>query len=96
MRLKISNLSKTYPNGVKALKNLSHEYNVARMIEATKKGLDYFSKNFGPYQFRQFRILEFPRYRSFAQSFPNTVPYSEGLGLSPMERRKTTWTSRFT
>jgi hypothetical protein len=25
------------------------------------------------------RILEFPRYMSFAQSFPNTVPYSEGF-----------------
>ncbi len=58
-----------------------HEYNVARMIESSKKGLEYFSKNFGPYQFRQFRILEFPRYRFFAQSFPNTVPYSEGLGF---------------
>src|SRR5262245_25776871 len=58
-----------------------HEYNVARMVESTKKGLDYFTKNFGPYQFRQFRILEFPRYRSFAQSFPNTIPYSESIGF---------------
>jgi ABC-2 type transport system permease protein len=58
-----------------------HEYNVARMIEATKKGLDYFTTHFGPYQFRQFRILEFPRYREFAQAFPNTIPYSEGLGF---------------
>jgi len=58
-----------------------HEYNVARMIESTKKGLDYFTTHFGPYQFRQFRILEFPRYRSFAESFPNTIPYSEGIGF---------------
>lgn len=58
-----------------------HEYNIARMIESTKKGLDYFSNNFGPYQFRQFRIMEFPRYREFAQSFPNTIPYSEGVGF---------------
>ena len=29
----------------------------------------------------QFRIFEFPRYRGFAQSFPNTVPYSEGIGF---------------
>jgi ABC-2 type transport system permease protein len=29
----------------------------------------------------QFRIFEFPRYRTFAQSFPNTVPYSEGIGF---------------
>jgi hypothetical protein len=25
--------------------------------------------------------MEFPRYRSFAQSFPNTIPYSEGIGF---------------
>jgi aminopeptidase N len=27
------------------------------------------------------RILEFPRYSSFAQSFDNTIPYSEGIGF---------------
>jgi len=58
-----------------------HEYNLARMIAATKAGLDYFTTNFGPYQYRQFRIIEFPRYATFAQSFPNTVPYSEGIGF---------------
>jgi hypothetical protein len=58
-----------------------HPYNVERMVQSVKAGLDYFSRNFGPYQFRQFRILEFPRYRNFAQSFPNTVPYSEGIGF---------------
>ncbi|HEX4810716.1 MAG TPA: M1 family aminopeptidase, partial [Bryobacteraceae bacterium] len=58
-----------------------HEYNLARMMDACKKGLAYFEENFGPYQFTQFRILEFPRYRQFAQSFPNTVPYSEALGF---------------
>lgn len=58
-----------------------HDYNLKRMVDSTKRGLDYFASNFGPYQFRQFRVLEFPRYRSFAQSFPNTVPYSEGLGF---------------
>jgi hypothetical protein len=58
-----------------------HEYNLDRMIAATKAGLDYFTRNFGPYQYRQFRIVEFPRYATFAQSFPNTVPYSEGIGF---------------
>jgi hypothetical protein len=61
--------------------NLGHEYNLNRMLESSKKGLNYFTANFGPYQFRQFRVLEFPRYRTFAQSFPNTVPYSEALGF---------------
>lgn len=58
-----------------------HEYNLARMVEAVKKSLDYFNKNFGPYQHRQARILEFPRYASFAQAFPNTIPYSESIGF---------------
>ena len=58
-----------------------HEYNVDRMIYAVKKSLAYFTASFGPYQHRQVRILEFPRYANFAQSFPNTIPYSEGIGF---------------
>jgi ABC-type transport system involved in multi-copper enzyme maturation permease subunit len=58
-----------------------HEYNLDRITDSIKKSLAYFSKNFGPYQHRQMRIIEFPRYRSFAQSFPNTVPFSEGIGF---------------
>ncbi|MDB4324858.1 M1 family aminopeptidase, partial [bacterium] len=58
-----------------------HEFNVAGMIESVKKSLEYFSREFSPYQHRQLRILEFPRYASFAQSFPNTIPYSESIGF---------------
>ncbi len=58
-----------------------HGYNVDRMIDATKKSLDYFTANFSPYQHKQVRILEFPGYASFAQSFPNTIPYSETIGF---------------
>ena len=58
-----------------------HEYNLDRMIEGVKHSLDYYSENFSPYQHRQVRILEFPRYASFAQSFPNTIPYSEAIGF---------------
>jgi len=58
-----------------------HSYNVARMTEALQKGLTYYTKAFGPYQFRQVRVLEFPRYKSFAQSFPNTVSTSESAGF---------------
>lgn len=58
-----------------------HEYNLDRMVDGVKKSLDYFTTNFSPYQHRQVRILEFPRYASFAQSFPNTIPYSEAIGF---------------
>jgi ABC-2 type transport system permease protein len=59
----------------------AHSYDVDDMIAASKAGLAYYEKNFSPFQFRQYRILEFPRYRTFAQSFPNTVPFSEGIGF---------------
>ncbi len=58
-----------------------HEYNLDRMINSIKKSLAYYEKAFSPYQHRQVRILEFPRYASFAQSFPNTIPYSESIGF---------------
>lgn len=58
----------------------THTYNLDRYVKAVKASLYYFSKNFSAYQYRQMRILEFPRYAGFAQSFPNTVPYSESFG----------------
>ena len=36
--------------------------NVGRMIDAAKKSLAYFTANFGPYQHRSLRIVEFPSY----------------------------------
>ncbi|MBS0363504.1 MAG: aminopeptidase [Proteobacteria bacterium] len=57
-----------------------HPWNVDRMIRTATAGLDYFDVNFSPYQFRQLRYLEFPDFDgNFAQSFANTVPWSEGL-----------------
>lgn len=61
--------------------NKGHEYNLDRMFNGMKKALDYYTTNFSPYQHRQVRILEFPRYATFAQSFPNTIPFSEGIGF---------------
>lgn len=58
-----------------------HPYNVDRMIEAVQKSLAYYEANFSPYQHRQVRIIEFPGYQSFAQSFANTIPYSESIGF---------------
>jgi ABC-type transport system involved in multi-copper enzyme maturation permease subunit len=63
-----------------------HEYDLDRMFNGMKKSLAYYTTSFGPYQHRQLRILEFPRYASFAQSFDNTVPYSEAIGFIAMVR----------
>ena len=58
-----------------------HEYNLDRIGHGAKEALEYYSKNFSPYQYKVLRIVEFPRYATFAQSFPNTIPFSEGLGF---------------
>ncbi len=72
------------PNGDVALEvyyDPAHTYDVDDMLASSRAGLDYYQKTFSPYQFKQYRIFEFPRYRTFAQSFPNTIPYSEGIGF---------------
>ncbi len=58
-----------------------HEWNVPLMLRSIQKSLEYFSKAFGPYRHKQARIIEFPRVSSFAQAFPGTMPYSEGIGF---------------
>ncbi|MEM6344871.1 MAG: M1 family aminopeptidase [Bacteroidota bacterium] len=58
-----------------------HTYNLEGMMDGMKRSLEVFTREFGPYQHRQVRIIEFPRYASYAQSFPNTIPYSESSGF---------------
>jgi hypothetical protein len=72
----------------------AHTYNVDDMLASSRAGLDYYQRIYSPYQFSQYRIFEFPRYRTFAQSFPNTVPYSEAIGF--IQRLKKTTDIDFT
>jgi aminopeptidase N len=58
-----------------------HEFDLDRMMLGMKASLAYCSAAFSPFQFRQVRIIEFPRYGSFAESFPNTIPFSENIGF---------------
>ena len=58
-----------------------HEYNLDRMMNGMKKSFAYYNENFSSYQYRQMRILEVPGYKDGAQSFPNTVPFSEKIGF---------------
>jgi ABC-2 type transport system permease protein len=56
-------------------------WNVPRMMNSMKKSLDYYIRNFGPYEHKEARIVEFPRVAAFAESFPGTMPYSEAPGF---------------
>lgn len=70
-------------NGVKleVYYHKGHDFNVERMLKAMEKSMEYFTTHFGPYYHKQCRIIEFPRFSSFAQSFPGTMPYSESVGF---------------
>ena len=57
-----------------------HEYNLESMMDGMKASLEYNSENFSPYQHKQLRIVEFPE-GGFAQSFPNTIPFSGDAGF---------------
>lgn len=59
----------------------NHAANVEDMLNSIQSALQYYTANFGPYFHKQCRIIEFPRYESFAQAFPGTMPYSEGIGF---------------
>ncbi len=58
-----------------------HNVNIEMMLDAVERSLKYFTENFGPYYHKQARIIEFPRYRNFAQAFPGTMPYAESFGF---------------
>lgn len=58
-----------------------HEVNVEMMLDAVERSLTYYTEQFGPYYHKQCRVVEFPRYSTFAQSFPGTMPYSESIGF---------------
>lgn len=70
-------------NGIKleVYYDREHPWNVPRMMNSLKKSLDYYIKNFGPYEQKEARIIEFPRVARFAQAFAGTMPYSESIGF---------------
>ena len=58
-----------------------HDFDLDRMMNGMKSSLEYCSTNFSPFQFHQERIIEFPRYQTFAASYANTIPFSEAIGF---------------
>lgn len=55
----------------------AHRYNVDRMMEGMKASLDYYTKVFGPYQFRLLRVVEVPPYSINGRAMVTTIAFSE-------------------
>ncbi|HYW11712.1 MAG TPA: hypothetical protein VE871_07125, partial [Longimicrobium sp.] len=56
----------------------THDVNVDRMLRGMQASLEYYTTNFGPYPARELRIIEFPRYQSFARAHPQNIAFGEG------------------
>jgi ABC-type transport system involved in multi-copper enzyme maturation permease subunit len=77
------NVARADVNGLKSevYYHSEHTWNVPKMQDSIRDTLAYCTRNFGPYAHKQARIIEFPRFGTFAQAFPGTMPYSEGIGF---------------
>jgi len=58
-----------------------HDFNLESFLNSAKVSLEYYSENLAPYKFDHLKIVEFPRYAQFAQSFPGMIPFSESIGF---------------
>ncbi len=58
-----------------------HDTNIERMMKGMKASFSYYTDAFGEYYYDHARIMEIPRYKQFAQSYPGTIPFSESLGF---------------
>ncbi len=56
----------------------THDVNVDRMLRSMRASLAYYGAQFGPYQFDELRVLEFPLYAGGARAHPGTIAFSEG------------------
>ena len=59
----------------------THRFNIDRMLAGMQAALDRYEARFGPYQFQEVRIVEFPRYGQYALSMPGLIPFSESAGF---------------
>ncbi|WP_282042777.1 ABC transporter permease/M1 family aminopeptidase [Winogradskyella flava] len=69
----------TYKNiKVEIYHHKNHKHNLSKMKDGLKAALDYNTKYFGPYQFNEARIIEFPITEgTYASVMANSIPTSE-------------------
>jgi ABC-type transport system involved in multi-copper enzyme maturation permease subunit len=58
-----------------------HAWNVDRMVRGLSAALEYHTRHFGPYPYRQIRLVEHPGDGVSLHSFPINISYQEGFAL---------------
>jgi hypothetical protein len=59
-----------------------HPWNIASIIDSARNSVETFGAWYGRYPLTEMKIVEFPEFRVFAQSFPGMIAYSGSLGFS--------------
>jgi ABC-2 type transport system permease protein len=54
-----------------------HRANLARMVAGMQSALDYYTSEFGPFPYRELRIVEVPPYSINARAFPSAAAFAE-------------------
>ena len=54
-----------------------HRANLDRMMAAMKAALDYYTSAFGPYPYRELRVIEVPPYSFNGRAFPSAIGLAE-------------------
>jgi ABC-2 type transport system permease protein len=67
--------------GIEVYYHPEHAWNVPIISDTAARAIEYFGREFAPYPYSHFRVVEYPGYRSAARAFPGTIPYSERAGF---------------
>jgi aminopeptidase N len=62
-----------------------HRYNLDRMIAAMTSSLDYYTSVFGPFPYRELRVVEIPPYSINGRAFPSAIAFAEQNFITRVE-----------
>jgi ABC-2 type transport system permease protein len=62
-----------------------HRYNLDRMIAGMKSSLDYYTSVFGPFPYRELRVVEIPPYSVNGRAFPSAIAFAEQNFITRVE-----------
>lgn len=72
---------KAMPVTIQIFYHPTHDENIERMIKSAQASLNFYSKEFGPYPYSHFRVLERPGHGRGMHAEAMTIDYQEGFSL---------------
>lgn len=62
-----------------------HRSNLGRMIAGMQASLDYYTSEFGPFPYRELRVVEVPPYSIHGRAFPSAIGFAEANFITRVE-----------